>query len=70
LEFIWYLGFVISNLNTSIGEEDARIPFSQGLLPAAHFLYARLADAPGGTLHEGVSGTPEEIFFPGDVQKS
>jgi hypothetical protein len=62
-----YLIFVILNLNSSIGEEDGRIPLLEGLSQRMHPLYPHLADATGRALYEGVPGPSEEVFFSRDV---
>jgi hypothetical protein len=61
------LGFVIWNLNSPIGEEDGRISILEGVSQRTHPLYAYLAHAAGGSVYEGVSPTPKEIFLLRDV---
>ena len=49
-------------------ERDGKtISFPQGLQETADGIYTHLAHATGGSVHEGVSGAPEEVFFPGNV---
>jgi hypothetical protein len=63
------VGILIFELEVKrCGERDGKtIPLSYGLSKAADGVYSHLAHATGGSVYEGVSGAPEEIFFPGDV---
>jgi hypothetical protein len=55
----------------SLNESARRsIPFPQGMPQTGDRIYARMADAPGGSVYEGVSSTPKEVFFLRNVQES